>query len=248
MIRTRLPRIFELIDLIDDRCDPNAYFREFESRLPQSKNRERAWTARESEFAALDPEAWGKLKLAARPHLVKKPTDPRGWTQLISTLNEARGYIYLKEKGCLAPAFIPKSKRKGIETPDLKGERDGVEPMLCEVKTLNISDDEVAARGTIRARSTETNLSPQFLKKLQKTIAKAFSQLVNYEPEVKHDRVALIIPNFDEFLGEYKCEYYAQIDEFLESIDTNLCRVAMFNSRTAFDNSVEMRFAEVINE
>ena len=248
MTRTLFQRTFELIDLIEDRCDPNAYFREFETRVQTHENLERAWSAREREFAKLHGDAWNKLKIAAKPYLIKKSTDLRGWTQLINTLNEARGYIYLQSKGCHEPEFIPRAKQGGIETPDLKGERGEQVPILCEVKTINISDDEATARRGIKPRATETVLPSGFFLKLGKTLEKAFSQLTCYSPDKASERVALIIPNFDDFLGEYKGAYYTQIDEFLLRIERNGCRVAVFNSRTAFHTQIEMQNAEAINE
>jgi hypothetical protein len=248
MLRTRYKRTFELIDLVEDRCDPNAYFREFETRVVTEENLQRAWAARECEFKKLSREAWNRLKGDAKPHLLKNATNPRAWSQLINTLNEARGYIYLRSKGCPEPEFIPRAKQGGIETPDLKGTRGDQIAILCEVKTINISDDEVTARSDIRSRSTEAELPPPFFIKLGKTLEKAFSQLTCYAPNEVAERVVLIIPNFDDFLGEYKSAYYAQIDEFLGRTEKRNCSVAVFNSRTAFHAEIEMLNAEVVNE
>jgi len=248
MVRYRFPRVFELIDLIEHRDHPNAYFWEFESRVRESADIDRVWRAREVEFSRLDAAAWEDLKIAAKPYLAKRSSKGRGWEQLISTLNEARGYIYLKSKGCAAPRFIPRSKKGGIETPDLKGSRDQQLGILCEVKTIHISEDEIGARETIKARPTETRLSDEFLNKLDQTITKAFSQLLAYEAGIARDRVAFIILNFDEWAGEYKREYYAQVDEHLACRPDSACRVVFFNSRTAFHFDVEMQFAEVVNE
>jgi len=248
MSRTRYPRTFELIDLIEDRCDPQAYFRQFETRVVTEENLRRAWQARECEFGKLSHEAWNRLKVAAKPHLHKSTANPRAWSQLIDTLNEARGYIYLRSKGCSDPVFIPRAKKGGIETPDLEGIRHDQTTIVCEVKTINISDDEVTARRDMKARSIEAELPLPFFIKLEKTLEKAFSQLTCYAPVKATERVALIVPNFDDFFGEYKSTYYAQIDDFLGSTEKRNCSVAVFNSRTAFHVEIEMQNAEVVNE
>ena len=180
MIRSRFPRVLELIDLIEDRGAAGAYFREFETRVEQDSGMARVWSGRELEFQKLDNEAWSALKTSAAPYLVKGKPNGRGWSQLISILNEARGYIYLSEMGCTEIRFIPRVKKEGIETPDLIGELDATRA-LCEVKTILISDIEIRARRNIEVRSAETSLTPEFLKKLDDTLDKARNQLFAYE-------------------------------------------------------------------
>ncbi|MCC7410767.1 MAG: hypothetical protein IT495_03925 [Gammaproteobacteria bacterium] len=246
MLRLRFPRTFELIDQIDDRSDSRSYFREFESRITDP-DRERVWTAREREFQKLDRDAWNFLKVEAQPYLKTKNQDGRAWSQLISALNESRGYIYIKGLGCSDVHFIPKVNRNGVESPDVRGVlRSRSE--LCEVKTIHISDDAVRARQNGDSTSTENNLSPEFLKKLDRTIEKAKDQLLAYPVEGDVGRSILTIINFDDYLGEYKVEYYEQIDNHIGIQPEDGTVLVFFNSCTAFHKTVKMKNAVVINE
>ena len=213
MIRSRFPRVLELIDLIEDRGAAGAYFREFETRVEQDSGMARVWSGRELEFQKLDNEAWSALKTSAAPYLVKGKPNGRGWSQLISILNEARGYIYLSEMGCTEIRFIPRVKKEGIETPDLIGELDATRA-LCEVKTILISDIEIRARRNIEVRSAETSLTPEFLKKLDDTLDKARNQLFAYDRGGDAIRIVFMVLNFDDW-PEHKCYYYDQIDVHL---------------------------------
>ncbi|TDJ69497.1 MAG: hypothetical protein E2O35_01230 [Proteobacteria bacterium] len=246
MLKEQFLRIFELIDLIDDRSDPGSYFREFESKITDP-DRESVWTAREADFQKLDDRAWNFLKAEAKPYLRIRKVDGRAWSQLISALNEARGYIYLRSLGCTNVNFIPKAKCNGIETPDVRGNI-GERIELCEVKTIHISEDTLRAQRNGDSTSTEVILSPGFLGKLDFAIEKAESQLLAYPLDGEAGRTVLIVINFDDRLAEYKVDYYAQIDDHLGAQSKDEAELAFFNSRTAFHNAVKMINAKVINE
>lgn len=247
MDRLRFPRVLELIDLIEDRDCADAYFQDFETRVVQDSDMARVWSGRESEFQILDDDAWSAVKTSAAPYLVRKSSKGRAWSQLVSILNEVRGYIYLSDVGCKNVRFIPRVKKKGIETPDLIGELNAAHA-LCEVKTIQISDAEIDARINIKARSTETSLTIEFLNKLEDTLEKARRQLFSYETGNEALRVALMVLNFDDWPGEHKRAYYEQIDLHIGQRPHRDYEVVFFNSRTAFHTPVSMRYAKVVNE
>ena len=246
MPRSQFPRTFELIDLIEDRADPRMYFREFESKIADC-DRSRAWQAREREFQSLDRDAWELLKAEAQPYLATKNPRGRAWSQLISTLNEALGYLYVRSLGCTDVHFLPKEKRNGIEFPDVRGML-GSRTELCEVKTIHISDDAIRAREEQDTDVPGPKLPVEFLGKLDSTIDKAKSQLNAYSLEGEVGRTALIVINFDERLGEYKVDYYQQIDAHLGSRHADEIDLVFFNSRTASNHTVTMTNAMVVNE
>lgn len=47
-------------------------------------------------------------------------------------------------------------------------------------------------------------------------------------------RIAFVAIDFDDFLGEYKEDYYAQIDGHLEANPVPGVEIFFYNSRTAF--------------
>jgi hypothetical protein len=61
-------------------------------------------------------------------------------------------------------------------------------------------------------------------------------------------RIAFIVMNFDEWLGEYKSDYFAQIDQHLSSDQVSGIDIVFYNQRTAFHAHVSMVDAHVVNE
>jgi hypothetical protein len=60
---------------------------------------------------------------------------------LYNTLNEAKGHNHLTRIGCANVHFIPESAIEGQKTPDLGADAQG-RKVLCDIKTINISDKE----------------------------------------------------------------------------------------------------------
>lgn len=242
-----MPRVYELQDLIDDRSAPDAYFQEFDASLRDESEKRKTWLARERTFQRLDEEAWKFLKNEAQPYLTKPDSKGRGYQQLISMLNQAWAYEYLLDVGCRGVAFIPSGIVNGQETPDLEGEL-GERRVLCEVKTLGISDDEAARRKAKGAGSTVAKLEFGFLNKLTCALLKAASQMKSYDASTDIRRIAFVAIDFDDFLGEYKENYYAHIDCHLAANSVPGIEILFYNSRTAFHRPISMKYAKVINE
>jgi len=178
VFRRQLRKLYELKDLLVDPSHSDAYFQQFEELLkdPIPFQNFLLW---EKELESLDSVAWESLKAKAAPYLVCR--DPkRGWQQLFDVLGEASAYSYLKELvGCSKAWYIPESDN---QTPDLEGLQDG-RRILCEAKTINISDDEVRARrGPTTVRAVDNQLSEGFFRKLDSDIEKAKRQLQSYAP------------------------------------------------------------------
>ncbi len=247
MSRIRYPFTYELIDAIEDRSNPRAYFKDFESSIESTPGMAQVWAAQESQFGLLDQPSWEQLKAEAVPYLTVKDEKGRGWFQLISILNQARAHNYLKRRGCDEVRFVPRAKKAGVETPDLEAIY-GNREVLCEVKTLQISDDEVRARTDILGRKTQDVLPPEFLVKLSRTIEKAEKQLHSYRESPESECIAFLVANFDDRLGEYKRNYYEQIDAHLSGRNPNDCQVVLYNQTTIFHSAIRMANAEVINE
>jgi hypothetical protein len=210
--RNQLPRFFELKDLLTDSGHPGAYFRDFEDRLrdPSCFATFAIW---EKELQGLDPVAWASLKKKATPYLKRRDKKGRGWQQLFDFLGEASGYRYLRAfEGCSIVRFVPESSGR---TPDLEGVRDR-ERVLCDVKTINISEIEVSARRSPPSLRTVSNqLDGKFFGKLDSTIASAKDQLQSYDPNGDAQHLAYINICFDDFFSLYKDEYLRQIKEHL---------------------------------
>jgi hypothetical protein len=215
MFRRQLPRFYELKDLITDPSDPNAYFPAFENLLRDAICLEcfRCW---ERQLHGLDDGAWRFLKGEVTPYLVCKSPGGRGWQQLFDILGQARAYNHLRESlGCSKIHFIPRSTRSAEETPDLEGTH-GSGRVLCEVKTINVSDDEVLARRMqYVVRPVHSQLEKGFLRKLDFDIAKAKNQLDTYDATGSAQHLVYINICFDDWAGHYQEDYRQQIDQHL---------------------------------
>jgi hypothetical protein len=169
-----LPQVSELRDYSISLNLPNAYFWANDDKLTSPYKR-KVFAALECELQGLDNEAWEFLKGEVLPRLRSRhPT--RGWHQLFDTLNEAKGYNHLVRIGCTSVRFIPRSKTDNIQTPDLRGLL-GANPILCEVKTINVSDNEAIRLATGGVGETRLHLETPFLDKLSSVIHAAATQL-----------------------------------------------------------------------
>jgi hypothetical protein len=152
------------------------------------------------------------------------------WQQLFDTLNQAKAYGYLKREGYQDVAFIPRSTIDGQQTPDLKATgKEG--PVLCEVKTLNISNDEIDRMTTGGVGTTRSRLNDAFLNKLTTTLTAAERQMATFFPGEAR-RVVYVIVNFDDRLHEYSGEYQRQIDDLIKGRQGAI--EAIFDIKPAF--------------
>ena len=135
------------------------------------------------------------------------------WQQLFDALGEASAYRYLRESvGCSAVRFIPESNDR---TPDLEGVRDH-ERVLCEVKTINISEVEISARrGPTAVRKVKSQLDGGFFRKLDSDIAGAKRQLHSYDANGDAQHLVYIKICFDDWGGFYEEDYLRQIAQHL---------------------------------
>ena len=241
MLREMMPRLFQLRDLIENPSAPGAYFRDFELELRTKLTRE-IFLARERELNLLDAVSWEALKNEARPYLTRRDPGGRGWSQLIDILNQARAHNYLVGRGCSGVAFVPRGENP---TPDLEAILNH-QKLLCEVKTINISDKEVERQNTQNAGRPVITLPNEFLTKLTRTLHQARGQMFAYNDSAAC--VTLVIINFDDLFTEYKVDYYAQIDQHLASESVGGTEIVIYNQRTLFHSHITMQNAFVVNE
>ena len=214
-------RVSELRDLAIELHSPEAYFRADDDKLSDPWPR-KFLLALECD---LDAEAWEFLKSEARPHL-KAPDQRRGWQQLIDRLNEAKGYNYLVSIGCENVSFIQRKKIDGVEAPDLTGLLDGA-MVLCEVKTMNVSDDEIRRFAKRGVATTSLYLEKGFFDKLAKAIKKASSQLLAFDNSSAARRIVYVVFNFDDRLHEYADEYQRQIEAYIAGASLSNIKVVL---------------------
>jgi hypothetical protein len=214
MSREELPRISELIDSLNDRVSSDTYFQNFENSIADERSAKRKHFVHiEAELAGLDLASWNHLKKKVGP-LFEQRHRNRGWQPAFDKLNEAKAYNYLVGLGCSRVEFIPESAEPGQKTPDLRG-RLGTTRVLCEVKTINPSDDEAKARGQMIARSIQGCLPDGFFHKLTSTLMRAKNQMDTHCQYDGIRRIVYVIINFDDNMHEYVEDYLGQLQEFV---------------------------------
>jgi hypothetical protein len=224
MFRKRYPRIYELRDFVPSPHPPGAYFRDLDASLAEISQKRKQYDDIEAELGELDDAAWAFLKEEVRPYVLKKDKH-RAWQQLFDILNQAKAYGHLKREGCEDIEFIPRAIADAQQTPDLKAKK-GEHVVLCEVKTLNVSKEEIDRMVIGGVGTTQAKLNSQFLRKLAATLDKADKQMTSYFPGDARRAVYMIV-NFDDRLHEYSGDYRQQIDEFLRLRNTNVLEVVL---------------------
>jgi hypothetical protein len=204
-----LQRVLEIKTCAIKLDSPKAFFQHDDDKLENPAKRP-LFIELEGDLQALDLEAWKHLKSEICDRL-KQKTELRGWQQLIDILNEAKGYRYLASIGCTDVAFIPRSKAK---TPDLKAVRGNIK-VLCDVKTINISDDEAVRRFVGGVGTTLAQLPEGFFRKLLSHLETASAQMRTFNPEDDVQRVVYLVVNTDDCFNEYADAYRSQIENYL---------------------------------
>jgi hypothetical protein len=246
-----LPRIYELKDALVDPSHPDAYFQNFEEGLAEYKSKLNAFLKLERQLGALDHAAWRDVRDRAAVHLVaRQRTNGRGWQALFDVFSEVRAYVYLRDIGCTGIHFIPRGK---MRTPDLGAVHEG-HRLLCEVKTINISQDEAERRRRIYhdsamlAGKTPLQVSDVFLNKLTDTFHSAVGQLDAADPTHEARRVVFTMLHFDDWVGDYQPEYIAQIDQHLLRNPVGGAGLVFCLGSNLFDRSFVMRSAVILSE
>lgn len=214
MLLKMLPRIFELYGLTEDPSSTaDAYFN-----LPinlQTVCVKEQFNELESYLQKLDEQSWNYLKEKTKPLLSKKDSKRnRGWEGLINIFNQAKAYSYLCDIGCECVQFIHESCTKlSRKTPDLRAKLASYN-LLCEVKTMNISQDEAERRGTAPLFRPDVQLSKGFFDKLDSNIETARAQLSDYDNyhNLNAKWILYLIINYDDFFKRAEHFYRDQID------------------------------------
>ena len=241
----RLPRLFELKDALEDPAHVDAYFQDFETKLANRHVFDQ-YERLERYLGALDAESWGDFRnRAARKLIARQRQQGRGWQDLFDVLNEAIGYAYLVARGATDIQFLPEGS---VKTPDLAASM-GQTPLLCEVKTVNKSQDQAerdrrVTAGEIFVTDALTELPQNWLATLRDKIASALEQLNGYDTK-QATLVVFIAINFDDRIGDYHDRYFMQIDNFLDSIDLAGAELVLYPTTNAFERSYVMRNATV---
>lgn len=251
MFRNKFPSMYELRNQIKHQESLNVFWRDFDVKLKELWFRVMCLPY-ENALQALDFNAWENIKKEAFRHQTQwDDKNRRGQQQLIDIFNKARAFKFLKENiGCSDINFIPCANIKGVKTPDLEGTFRGIK-VICEVKTINISNDEIDRRRNHKTvRNERIPLKQGFFHKLMDDIKKAINQLEDYGKNKQALHIVYIILNLDDFWGTQKVMDFQDIDKYLGN-NKNLIsgiKIVFHNHPIGYPAHITMKFATVVNE
>ena len=242
-----LPRLYELKNATDQ-SHPDAYFhKDFESRFAEGRTVLEQRQRIERVLAALDRDAWSDLKARAAA-VAHKKDGGRGWRELFDTFDEAKGYVHLQSNGCTSIAFIKRQPRR--KSPDLRALQ-GSKHVLCEVKTINVSQDEAErraqiAQGKTMAGDVSNSVKVEMLRKVSATLGHAVTQLDGEDPSRAARRLVFTVLHFDDWVGDYQTEYIAQLDAHLLANPVAGAELVFCPASHLFERRFTMRSATVV--
>jgi hypothetical protein len=230
--RAEFPRIHELRDLLPRELPEGVRFPALDNTIYEFPPKRRFFQGVERDLEQLDAVAWVALRAKMPPLLKKHRT--RVWEPLYDALNEAKGYNHLTRIGCHAVHFIPTAE--GMKTPDLGALSPEGGKVLCDVKTVNISDIEVRRRREGGVATIADQLEDGFFRKIQSDLARAKTQMVTYAQDIPTRKIAYVVVNFDDGLHEYVDRYRVQIEQFMAANAVAGLETA-FDIKDAFDSA-----------
>jgi hypothetical protein len=243
--RSRLQRIYELLDSSKDIGSARNYFRNFEEVLSNGKTPFPYFKNWEDILQTLDADNWIICKSKAVRYVTAKDAMRRDWHQLFDALVEARAYKYLRDEGYGGIHFI--EEQPEIKAPDLEAFRDK-ERILCEVKSINRSNDALAAKQQPFSQiTTSITLNEGFITKLESHFNKARCQMKAADPNNEALHQLFINVSFDDFVGDCQELYYDQIDAYLGANPHPDFEVVIYNDRNLFGRQFVMKNATLIN-
>src|SRR3989338_6809393 len=246
-LRSELPRLYELKDAGIDPSDPNEYFHRLEERCAEHRTVFGIYKRLERGLCALDDAALADFRSRAVAQAAKRHPI-RGWRELFDVFSEAKGFTYLRSIGCTNVRFVPRASSR---TPDLEGLRNA-KLVLCEVKTLNVSQDEATKRdrvhrGEIIGGEVADSLGAGFLNKLSSDIENASQQLQEHDPGHLADWMIFTVVNFDDWVGDYQRKYFDQIDRYLRSNPVSEVEFVFCHASNLFERTFTMTAATVFH-
>lgn len=169
-------RIRELISIIQEEHPTDRFFANIETTWETSRQARAQYAAYDRALRRLDTNSWVEIKTKATQHFLdhRKGQLKQGF---FNQLNEAFAYEFMARKGCTDIKII---KEEGKTIPDIAYKFNGVSAN-CEVKTIGISEEQLARWESIQAFSGTlySQLSDGFLDKLTSTLTSAQSQIAS---------------------------------------------------------------------
>ncbi|MFZ0870067.1 MAG: hypothetical protein WAM90_04985, partial [Rhodanobacter sp.] len=203
-----MKRVRELISMVQEQYPADRFFVNFEQTRRLSWAMRAQYEAYERAFICLDEQSWVDLRTKALRHFNDHRVGQRK-QGFFNQLNDAFAYQYLLSRGFDDLRVLAEDGKK---RPDLSYSHNE-ELCFCEVKTISVSDDEIARRSSGKSFSSANycELTSEFFSKLSSTLDMAFDQINSQGG----GGLIYLILNFDDLALDHYDTYRRQIMECL---------------------------------
>jgi hypothetical protein len=201
-------RLTELIGDVRVKFPEDDFFKGVEVSWQWASARDQ-YAAYENVFGEMDAKSWQILKNKAIAHF-EDEREGQKKQAFFNVLNEAFAYHWLLQQGFSEIKILPED---GKPTPDISYiEKD--EKKSCEVKTIGISDDEIARRSSRKVYdgSPYLRLSSGFINMLRNYVGQARKQI----HAVGQNGLAYILIRFDDIALDYYERYRNQLADLCQ--------------------------------
>jgi hypothetical protein len=186
---TRFPRLGELWGR-SNTASPDNYFGIYSTPKPPA-GAERQFVEWESLLGMLDDESFDIFLRKAAGRVTANRPAQRGWSQLVDSINEVRGYQYARELGYGDVRLINET---ATPLPDIEASN-GKERCLIEVKRVQESDVELASQGQVQ--KAQSGLPVRLQRVLRRRYRQAVGQIAGHPWAAGARKVCYLIIKLD---------------------------------------------------
>ncbi len=175
---------------------------------------ERQFETREGLLSELDPLSFEVFLRKAAGRVAAQNGD-RGWTQLVESINEVRGYSYARSLGYRDCQLLDE---RSYPFPDIEASNPAGQWCVMEVKTIQESDEELELRGQVQ--KGEPGLPIRLTRLLRRRYRHGLKQVTAHPRASEAERICFMIANLDlrTLLAR---ENQRLLPDFLRALETN---------------------------
>lgn len=140
----------------------------------------------------------------------------RGWTQLVESINEVRGYQHARSLGYRDCRLLDEQSHP---FPDIEASNPAGQWCVMEVKTIQESDNELQLRGQVQ--KGEPGLPIRLTRLLRHRYRHASKQIAAHPRATEAERICFMIINLD-LRTVLARENKLLLEDFLRALETNV--------------------------
>jgi hypothetical protein len=169
---------------------PDNYFSIYDKPdlLPSTEKQFIVW---ENLLCALDDVSFGVFRRKSAGRVAARTSPDRGWSQLVESMNEVRGYQFAQSLGYSNCRLLDE---QGHPFPDIEGVSSDSKGLI-EVKTIQESDEEIAMRG--QPQMGQQGLPKRLQNCLRRKYSDATRQIAGHPWSGEARKICYMVINLD---------------------------------------------------